>query len=111
MITGIHGANGYLIDQFIQNGVNKRTDTWGGSIEKRSQFALEVTRAVIEAVGADRTGIRLGPWSTFPGHENGGAYPSTLAHNPRAQGIQASLPPPGGIALSWERRDRGNRYE
>ncbi|EIN05623.1 NADH:flavin oxidoreductase/NADH oxidase [Punctularia strigosozonata HHB-11173 SS5] len=61
----IHGANGYLIDQFIQDTSNKRTDKYGGSIENRSRFALEVVNAVIEAVGASRTGIRLSPWSPF----------------------------------------------
>ncbi|KAJ7192914.1 hypothetical protein GGX14DRAFT_593749 [Mycena pura] len=61
----IHGANGYLIDQFIQDVSNKRTDEYGGSVEKRCRFALEVLEAVTNAVGADRTGIRLSPWSTF----------------------------------------------
>ncbi|KAI7968048.1 hypothetical protein EIK77_007803 [Talaromyces pinophilus] len=63
----IHGANGYLIDQFIQTTVNKRTDKWGGSVENRSRFALEVTKAVVEAVGADRTAIRFSPFSKFQG--------------------------------------------
>lgn len=63
----IHGANGYLIDQFIQDTCNKREDAWGGSVEKRGRFAVEVARAVAEAVGADRTGIRLSPWGTFQG--------------------------------------------
>ncbi|CAG7924644.1 unnamed protein product [Penicillium olsonii] len=63
----IHGANGYLIDQFTQDTCNKRTDAWGGSVERRGKFAVEVTRAVVEAIGADRTGIRLSPWSTFQG--------------------------------------------
>ncbi|KAJ5208383.1 hypothetical protein N7449_002762 [Penicillium cf. viridicatum] len=63
----IHGANGYLVDQFIQDTCNKREDAWGGSVEKRGRFAVEVARAVAEAVGADRTGIRLSPWSTFQG--------------------------------------------
>ncbi|KFG83679.1 NADH:flavin oxidoreductase/NADH oxidase family protein [Metarhizium anisopliae] len=63
----IHGANGYLIDQFTQDTANKRTDQWGGSIENRARFALEVTKAVVAAVGADRTGIRLSPWSSFQG--------------------------------------------
>lgn len=63
----IHGANGYLIDQFIQDISNKRTDGWGGSVEKRARFALEVTRAVVDAIGADRTGIRFSPFSTFQG--------------------------------------------
>ncbi|KAK8248266.1 NADPH dehydrogenase [Phyllosticta capitalensis] len=61
----IHGANGYLVDQFIQDVVNKRTDKWGGNVENRSRFALEVAKAVTQAVGADRTGIRLSPWSEF----------------------------------------------
>ncbi|KAF2115655.1 hypothetical protein BDV96DRAFT_492582 [Lophiotrema nucula] len=63
----IHGANGYLIDQFIQDNVNQRTDQYGGSIENRNRFAVEVTKAVVDAVGADRTGIRLSPFSTFQG--------------------------------------------
>lgn len=63
----IHGANGYLVDQFTQDNANKRTDAWGGSVENRSRFALEVIRAVVDAVGADRTGIRYSPWSTFQG--------------------------------------------
>ncbi|KAM0276014.1 hypothetical protein ACHAQH_007184 [Verticillium albo-atrum] len=61
----LHGANGYLIDQFAQDVVNKRTDGWGGSVEKRSRFALEVTKAVVDAIGGDRVAVRLSPWSTF----------------------------------------------
>ncbi|KAF3011741.1 hypothetical protein E8E14_010706 [Neopestalotiopsis sp. 37M] len=61
----IHGANGYLVDQFVQDVSNTRNDGWGGSIEKRSRFALEVTRAVANAVGSDRTAIRLSPWSKY----------------------------------------------
>ncbi|KAK4548009.1 Chanoclavine-I aldehyde reductase fgaOx3 [Oleoguttula mirabilis] len=63
----VHGANGYLIDQFTQDVSNKRTDKWGGSIENRARFGIEVTKAVVEAVGADKTGIRLSPWSPFQG--------------------------------------------
>ncbi|KAL1640301.1 hypothetical protein SLS58_007117 [Diplodia intermedia] len=64
----IHGAHGYLIDQFTQDVSNTRTDAWGGSVEKRARFALEVTRAVVEAVGGpDRVGIRLSPYSNFQG--------------------------------------------
>lgn len=63
----IHGANGYLIDQFIQDTVNQRTDSYGGSVENRSRFAVEVAQAVVDAVGAERTGIRLSPFSTFQG--------------------------------------------
>ncbi|KAF9890364.1 hypothetical protein FE257_006031 [Aspergillus nanangensis] len=61
----IHGANGYLVDQFTQDVSNVRTDSWGGSIENRSRFALEVTRAVVSAIGNDRTAIRLSPWGRF----------------------------------------------
>lgn len=63
----IHGAHGYLIDQFNQDNSNKRTDQWGGSIENRSRFALEVTKAVTQAVGKERVGIRLSPWARFQG--------------------------------------------
>lgn len=63
----VHGANGYLVDQFIQDVSNNRTDKWGGSIENRARFALEVVKAVTEAVGSDRTGIRLSPFSEFQG--------------------------------------------
>ncbi|KAL7792074.1 NADH:flavin oxidoreductase/NADH oxidase [Trichoderma ceciliae] len=64
----IHGANGYLIEQFIQELSNKRTDTWGGSIENRARFALEVTKSVVAAIGADRTGIRFSPFADFMGN-------------------------------------------
>ncbi|PKK51293.1 hypothetical protein CI102_3894 [Trichoderma harzianum] len=63
----IHGANGYLLEQFIQQITNKRTDAWGGSIENRARFALEVTKAVVAAIGADRTGIRFSPFADFIG--------------------------------------------
>lgn len=55
----IHGANGYLIDQFLRDGSNKRDDNYGGSIENRVRFMKEVTQAVVDTVGAERTGIRL----------------------------------------------------
>jgi N-ethylmaleimide reductase len=57
----VHGANGYLIDQFLRDGTNKRTDAYGGSIENRMRFLLEVTDAVTAAVGAERTGLRISP--------------------------------------------------
>ncbi|KAI3601594.1 flavinoxidoreductase/NADHoxidase [Moniliophthora roreri] len=61
----IHGANGYLIDQFLQDVSNKRTDEYGGSVENRCRFALQVVKKVTEAVGVERTGIRMGPWTEF----------------------------------------------
>ncbi|MEW6768958.1 MAG: alkene reductase [Pseudomonadota bacterium] len=57
----IHGANGYLLDQFAKDGANKRTDAYGGSIENRAKLMLEVSKAVAGAIGADRTGIRISP--------------------------------------------------
>lgn len=61
----IHGANGYLIDQFLQDGTNKRTDRYGGSVENRARFLLEVTQAVIGVWGKDRVGVRLSPNGAF----------------------------------------------
>lgn len=63
----IHGANGYLIDQFIQDVSNNRTNEYGGSVENRSRFALEIVKAVVDSVGAERTALRLSPWSPFQG--------------------------------------------
>lgn len=57
----IHGANGYLIDQFLQDGANQRTDRYGGSVENRTRFLLEVTAAVVAVWGADQVGVRLSP--------------------------------------------------
>ncbi|BBP59878.1 alkene reductase [Pseudomonas sp. St316] len=63
----IHGANGYLLDQFIKDGANVRTDAYGGSIENRARLLLEVTAAVVEEVGANRTGLRISPVSPANG--------------------------------------------
>ena len=63
----LHGAFGYLIDQFLQDGSNQRTDEYGGSIENRAHFLLEVTEAVASVWGADRVGIKLSPSNTFYG--------------------------------------------
>lgn len=57
----IHGANGYLLDQFAKDGTNKRTDAYGGSIENRAKLMLEVSRAVTAEAGGERTGIRISP--------------------------------------------------
>jgi NADPH2 dehydrogenase len=63
----VHGANGYLVDQFIQDTCNIRTDAYGGSIENRSRFAIEVVQAIVEAIGAECTAIRLSPWTSYQG--------------------------------------------
>ena len=57
----IHGANGYLLDQFAKDGANKRNDAYGGSIENRAKLMLEVAKAVAAEAGANRTGIRISP--------------------------------------------------
>ncbi|GAP85275.2 putative NADPH2 dehydrogenase [Rosellinia necatrix] len=71
----LHGANGYLIDQFTQDNCNRRTDGWGGSIEKRARFAVEAARAVVAAIGADRVAIRLSPFSDFQSMGMADPYP------------------------------------
>ena len=61
----IHSANGYLLDQFLQDGSNQRTDEYGGSVENRARFLLEVTKAVVSVWGPGRVGVRIGPSGTF----------------------------------------------
>jgi len=63
----LHAANGYLIEQFLNGNVNHRTDGHGGGMEGRNRFALEVVRATVAAIGADRVGIRLSPHGVFNG--------------------------------------------
>ena len=63
----IHGANGYLIEQFLQSHINLRTDRYGGSIENRTRFLMDVTKAVIDVWGADRVGVRLSPYGVANG--------------------------------------------
>ena len=67
----IHGANGYLIQQFIAPNANTRSDRYGGSIENRARFAIEVATAIAEEIGADRTAIRLSPRMTLWGIDEG----------------------------------------
>ena len=61
----IHAANGYLLDQFLRDGTNKREDNYGGSIENRARFLMEVTKAVIAVAGSDKVGVRLSPVNPF----------------------------------------------
>ena len=61
----LHGANGYLLEQFIRPNSNQRTDAYGGSIENRARFVIEVVNAVIAAIGKDKVGIRLSPFGVF----------------------------------------------
>nr|WP_199045024.1 alkene reductase [Dyella sp. ASV24] len=68
----LHAANGYLIEQFLNANVNQRTDSYGGSIEGRNRFALDIARATADAIGAHRVGIRLSPYGVF---NSTGAFP------------------------------------
>lgn len=61
----IHGANGYLIDQFLRSNSNKRTDVYGGSKENRIRLLLEISKAVAQAIGKEKTGVRLSPFISF----------------------------------------------
>jgi N-ethylmaleimide reductase len=61
----VHGANGYLIDQFLRDNPNQRTDGYGGSMENRARFLFEVLTAVTAAIGADRVGLRLSPLNSY----------------------------------------------
>ncbi|TYJ33782.1 hypothetical protein E1A91_A05G125700v1 [Gossypium mustelinum] len=61
----IHGAHGYLIEQFLKDQVNDRTDQYGGSLENRCRFSLEIVEAVANEIGADKVGIRLSPYTEF----------------------------------------------
>lgn len=61
----LHGANGYLLEQFLNPHANRRTDAYGGSVENRTRFVIEVARATADAIGADRVGIRLSPFNTY----------------------------------------------
>ena len=61
----VHAANGYLLDQFLRDGSNQRTDNYGGSVENRARLLMEVTKAVVAVAGADKVGVRLSPVNPF----------------------------------------------
>ncbi len=72
----VHSANGYLPEQFLKDGTNKRTDKYGGSIENRARFLFEVVEAVCREIGADRVGVRLSPYANF--NDAADSDPNTL---------------------------------
>ena len=84
----LHAANGYLIEQFLNANVNQRTDGYGGSIEGRNRFAVEVARAAALAIGADKVGVRLSPYGVFNGT---GAFPNVDAQYLALSGALSAL--------------------
>ena len=95
----IHGANGYLLDQFLQDGTNKRTDQYGGSIPNRARLLLEVTDAVISVWGADRVGVHLAP--------RGDAHDMKDSHPAETFGFVASELGKRNIAFIFAREYQG----
>lgn len=87
----LHGANGYLIHQFLAPNTNRRTDAWGGGAEGRIRFAVEVTTAVVEAIGGDRVGLRISP---------GNRYNDITEDNP-AEVYEALLTRLAGLDLAY----------
>jgi len=86
----LHGANGYLLEQFIRPNSNQRADSYGGSIENRARFVLEVAEAAIKAIGKDKVGIRLSPFGVFndmPIYEAMEADYTYLARELNARGL------------------------
>jgi N-ethylmaleimide reductase len=86
----LHGANGYLLEQFIRPNSNQRSDRYGGSIENRARFVLEVADAAIKAIGKDRVGIRLSPYGVFndmPLYDGMDADYTYLAQQLNARGL------------------------
>jgi len=76
----IHGANGYLINQFIAKNSNTRTDEYGGSIENRARFAVEVTKAIVEEIGAEKVGFRISPGTPLGGIDEGKQGPEVYLY-------------------------------
>ncbi len=86
----LHGANGYLLEQFLRPNSNQRTDRYGGPVENRERFVLEVVDAVIAAIGKEKTGIRLSPFGVFndmPAYEGMAADYTWLAEQLDARGL------------------------
>ena len=102
----LHGANGYLIDQFLRDGSNQRTDRYGGSLNNRVRFLTEVTRAVVDVWGGDRVGVRLSPRNPLNGmsdsdpvatfaHAAGALNPFGLAYLHVLEAVSGPMAQPG----------------
>jgi N-ethylmaleimide reductase len=76
----IHAANGYLIDQFLNTASNKRSDKWGGSLEGRSRFALEIAKGIVQKIGAGKVGMRVSPYGAFNGMETDPEMEATFVY-------------------------------
>ena len=76
----VHGANGYLIDQFLNVASNKRTDRWGGSIENRCRFGLEIVKGMVQKIGAGHVGMRVSPYGAFNGMETDAGMEATFVY-------------------------------
>ena len=107
----IHGANGYLIEQFLQSHTNLRTDRYGGSIENRARFLMEITQAVIEVWGADRVGVRLSPYGIANGSGEADPMPLYTHVVEVAQSARPRLPAFHRAALERRRPRRGQPAE
>jgi N-ethylmaleimide reductase len=108
----LHGANGYLIDQFLRDGTNKRTDRYGGSTSNRARFLIEVTKALIGEWGAERVGVRLSPTNPYNdiADSNPAATFSTAARELNLLGIaylHIVEPGPGDPVATGEMPDIG----
>lgn len=117
----IHGANGYLVDQFLKDGTNRRDDAYGGGVANRCRFALEVVDAVVGAIGRGRVGIRLAPVTTSNGisesHPQGvfGHLVEQLSARGIAfidfvEGITGGARDLTGFDFAWARRTFGGAY-
>ena len=98
-LVEVHAANGYLIDQFLRDGSNRRDDEYGGSAENRARFLREVVAAVVDAIGADRVGVRLSPTGQF--NDMADSDPATTF----TTAVERSMPSTSPI-FTWSRNSR-----
>ncbi len=107
----VHGANGYLIEQFLQSHTNLRTDQYGGSVPNRVRFLMEVTQAVVGVWGADRVGVRLSPYGVANGSGEAGSDAALQLCRRAAQPAWSGLSAFHRAALLRRRPRRGQSPE